>query len=98
MQMCNICFSKEYIIKKCCTINYCYNCYSRFNSFCCVCEINELNKKYTCNKCKNQEKIIDLYECIICYENYCEKCTSIKKNHSNLCSNQYCILINNKRY
>ena len=36
-------------------------------------------------------------ECIICYEKYCEKCTSIKKNHSNLCSTQYCILINNQR-
>ena len=41
--------------------------------------------------------IMNLYECIICYEKKCDKCTIIKNYHSNLCSNQECILINNRR-
>ena len=97
MEECNICFSKNYIIKKCCTLNYCYNCYSRFNSFCCICENNELNIKKICGKCKSKKKTINLYKCIICYNYYCGNCILIKKYHSNLCVNNICIIINNNR-
>ena len=97
MQNCNVCFKKNYIIKKCCNINYCYYCYCRLHSFCCICEKNELNKKIKCSNCNKNTKIIDLYECIICYEKKCNKCILINKYHSNLCCNQNCIIINNRR-
>lgn len=97
MEECNICFNTSYIIKKCCNIKYCYNCYCRFHSFCCICEKHELNKKEKCTNCKKKTKLINLYECIICYEKKCDRCILIKKNYSNLCSNRECILINNRR-
>jgi len=58
---------------------------------------NELNKREKCKKCKKETTIMNLYECIICYEKKCDKCTIIKNHHSNLCSNRECILINNRR-
>jgi len=97
MQECDICFETNYIIKECCNIKYCYNCYCRFNSFCSICEKNELNKKEKCKKCKKETNIMNLYECIICYEKKCNECIIIKNFHSNLCSNEECILINNRR-
>jgi len=97
MDICDICFNKNYIIKKCCNISYCYNCYCRFNSFCSICEKKELNKREKCEKCKKEITTMNLYECIICYKKKCNKCILIKKYHSNLCSSKECILINNRR-